>query len=294
LDRFVDVQLLNKRYGTFAALNDCDLNVQQGAIFGLLGPNGAGKTTLIRCLLGFVRPSSGRAQLDGLDCTTQSVQVRSRVAYLPAEARLFRMMRGSTVLEFFSEIHPGGSLARSKKVAEQLALDLSRRVAFMSTGMRQKLAIACVLACRAPLVILDEPTANLDPNVRAEVLALIRDAQNAGSTVLFSSHILSEIEEVCSTAAIMYQGRVIQTLDIAKMRATHRVSGVPNENAHIDVAFDTLPDVRLVENTRSRFVVEISGSIQDRLSWLSTLPIHNMRIEPTGLKSVYESCCEFS
>jgi ABC-2 type transport system ATP-binding protein len=294
LDRFVDVQILNKRYGTFAALNNCDLSIDQGSIFGLLGPNGAGKTTLIRCLLGFIRPTSGQAHFDGLDCTTQSVQVRSRVAYLPAEARLFRMMRGSAVLEFFSEIHPGGSLDRSRKIADQLALDLSRRVAFMSTGMRQKLAIACVLACRTPLVILDEPTANLDPNVRSEVLALIRDVQKAGSTVLFSSHILSEIEEVCSTAAIMYRGRVIQTLDISKMRATHRVSGVPNKNAPLDVELNALTDVRLVENTQHRFTIEIAGSIQEHLAWLSTLPIHNMRIEPTGLKSVYESCCEFS
>ncbi len=231
---------------------------------------------------------------DGLDCATQSVQVRSRVAYLPAEARLFRTMRGHTVLEFFSRIHPGGSIERSRKIADQLALDLSRRVAFMSTGMRQKLAIACVLACRAPLIILDEPTANLDPNVRAEVLLLIRDAQSAGSTVLFSSHILSEIEEVCSTAAIMYQGSVIQTLDILEMRATHRVTATPKRHARIELAFDESHNVRLIESSETRFIIEIAGPIKDQLNWLSTLPISNMRIEPTGLKSVYESCCEFS
>ncbi len=231
---------------------------------------------------------------DGLNCAQQSVEVRSRVAYLPAEARLFRAKRGHTVLEFFSEIHPGGSIERSRKIANQLALDLSRRVAFMSTGMRQKLAIACVLSCRAPLIILDEPTANLDPNVRAEVLSLIRDAQGAGSTVLFSSHILSEIEEVCSTAAIMYQGRVIQSLDIIEMRSTHRVTANPEKHVPIELDLESLHDVRLVENSESRFIVDIAGPIKDQLHWLSTLPINNIRIEPTGLKSVYESCCEFS
>jgi len=294
LDRFVDVKQLSKRYKTFAALDHCDLSIKQGSIFGLLGPNGAGKTTLIRCLLGFVQPTSGHAHFDGLDCAKQSVQVRARVAYLPAEARLFRAMKGHTVLEFFSQIHPGGAIERSRRVADRLDLDLNRRVAYMSTGMRQKLAIACVLACRAPLVILDEPTANLDPNVRVEVLSLIREAQNNGSTVLFSSHILSEIEDVCGTAAIMQKGRVIQTLDIHAMRATHRVSAIPAHHARLALERDDLRDIRLVENSDTRFIVEIAGPLKDHLNWLATLPISDLRIEPTGLKSVYESCCEYS
>ena len=288
------MQKLGKRYGSFAALDNCDLSIEQGSIFGLLGPNGAGKTTLIRCLLGFIRPSTGLAQFDGLHCTLQSVLVRSRVAYLPAEARMFRTMKGKTVLEFFSEIHPGGSIQRSNTIAKLLDLDLSRRVAFMSTGMRQKLAIACVLACRAPLIILDEPTANLDPNVRSVVLSLIRDSQREGATVLFSSHILSEIEDVCNKAAIMQKGRVVRSLDILELRATHRVTAIPNNHAPIHADFNSLRNVRFVENSETRFVADISGPLKDQLSWLSQLPITEIRIEPTGLKSVYESCCEFS
>jgi ABC-2 type transport system ATP-binding protein len=203
-------------------------------------------------------------------------------------------MKGETVLEFFSEIHPGGSMKRSRIVAERLELDLSRRVAFMSTGMRQKLAIACVLACHAPLIILDEPTANLDPNVRVAVLSLIRDAQSRGSTVLFSSHILSEIEEVCGAAAIMHRGRVIQTLNLIEMRATHRISAIPTDLAQLAIQLNQARDIRLVENNESRVVVEIAGPLKDQLNWLNSLPIRDLRIEPTGLKSVYESCCEFS
>jgi ABC-2 type transport system ATP-binding protein len=206
----VDVRELSKSYGDFHALDRCNLAIPAGSIFGLLGPNGAGKTTLIRSLLGFIQPTSGIAIVDGLDCEKQSLSVRERIAYLPAEAKQFRMMRGRSALEFFSRIHPVGSWDRAIEIADRLKLDLARRVAFMSTGMRQKLSIACVMACRAKLLILDEPTAALDPTVRRVVLNLIREARAAGSTVLFSSHILSEIEDVCDQAVVMNQGKVVR------------------------------------------------------------------------------------
>jgi ABC-2 type transport system ATP-binding protein len=214
----VKIDHLTKQYGNLLALNECSLSIDRGKIFGLLGPNGAGKTTLIRSLLGFVKPTSGSARVDDVDCFDQSVAARTRMAYLPAEAKLFRMMRGKQALEFFSQIHPNGSTQRALDIASRLQLDLSRRVAFMSTGMRQKLAIACILACRPKLMILDEPTAALDPTVRKVVLTLIRESQQAGATVLFSSHILSEIEEVCDEAAIMNGGRVVLTIDMKTIR----------------------------------------------------------------------------
>jgi ABC-2 type transport system ATP-binding protein len=164
----------------------------------------------------------------------------------------------------------------------------------MSTGMRQKLAIACVMACRGPLMILDEPTANLDPNVRGEVLSLIREAQREGTTLLFSSHILSEIEEVCSQAAIMQSGRVVQTVDILAMRSTHRISGKPRDQRPIAEVNAAGSSIRLIENSERQFVAEILGPLEDQLSWIAKLPLRDLRIEPTGLSRVYESCCEYS
>jgi len=291
---------LIKNYGTFRALDGCSLRVLRGSVFGLLGPNGAGKTTLIRSLLGFIKPTSGTAKILDLDCVKQSVLVRSQVAYLPAEAKLFGMMRGFGVLDFFAAMNPNGSRERAASVAKLLDLDLSRRVAFMSTGMRQKLAIACVLSSRAPLLILDEPTANLDPNVRMEVLGLVRQSQKDGATVLFSSHVLSEIEDVCGMATIMQRGKVITTFDVSEMRATHRVIGVPKQNWtkwwNEDSSKSTLAtnDVKLIEKTESRIVLDIVGPIQNHLRWLSEMPSEHMRIEPVGLRSVYESCCASS
>ena len=186
---------LTKRYGGFTALDACTLAVPPGEIFGLLGPNGAGKTTLLRLLLGYLTPTSGYATVAGHDTAADSLGVRENVAYLPGEARLFRRMNGREVLDFFARLRPTCSRGEAGRVADRLGLDVSRQVARMSTGMRQKLALAAVLATDVPLVILDEPTANLDPTARAEVLDLVREANAAGKTVIFSSHVLSEVEE---------------------------------------------------------------------------------------------------
>lgn len=176
---------LTKRYTAVTALDRCTLEVPHGEVFGLLGPNGSGKTTLLRLLMGFLRPTSGRAAIDGLDCYRNSVEVHRRVAYLPGDVRLFGNMRGRDVLRFFSRIRRGGDLRRELELADRLGLDVSRPVARMSTGMRQKLALAAVMAVDTPLVILDEPTANLDPSVRGIVLSLVSEARQAGRAVIF-------------------------------------------------------------------------------------------------------------
>ena len=200
---------MTKRYGSFTALERCSLGVHDGEIFGLLGPNGAGKTTLLRLLLGYIVPTAGTARVAGFDCQRESLAVRARTAYLPGEARLFRRMSGHDVLDFFADLRVECRRDKAARVAERLDLDCRRQVARMSTGMRQKLALAVVLATDARLVILDEPTANLDPTARGEVLKLVLEARDAGRTVIFSSHVLSEVEETCDRVVIVRRGSVV-------------------------------------------------------------------------------------
>ncbi|HWB00679.1 MAG TPA: ABC transporter ATP-binding protein, partial [Pirellulales bacterium] len=219
----VETQLLTKRYRKVDALVDCSLGIPAGEVFGLLGPNGSGKTTLLRLLMGFLRPTSGSATIDGLDCFRQSINVHRRVAYLPGDARLWRSMSGREVLKFFARIRGGDQSRRSEQLAERLQLDLSRAVGNMSTGMRQKLALATVIASDAPLLILDEPTSNLDPNVRAEVVSLVAEAKAAGRTVLFSSHVLDEVERTCDRVAILRAGRLVHLQPMAALRKQHRI-----------------------------------------------------------------------
>lgn len=278
---------LTKRYRQVTALEDCSLAVQAGEVFGLLGPNGAGKTTLIRILMGFLRPTSGIATIGGLDCYHDSLRVRQLASYLPGEAKLFRSMRGSTVLEFFAGTRPGSDLQHYRGVARRLDFDLSRRVASMSTGMRQKLALAVTLAARTPLMILDEPTANLDPSVRSEVVAMVLEAKKAGHTVLFSSHVLGEVEEACDRVVILRAGRAVHSQAIAELRRKYRihvtlrhaVSG-PLEGYHGQCS--------LVQSSDQALTVETDGELAPLLAWLASLPIEDIRVEQVGLRSVYE------
>ncbi len=284
---YLHTRSLTKRYGAVAALADCDLSVHQGEVFGLLGPNGAGKTTLLRLVLGFLRPTSGTARVDNLDCYADSVAVRRRLAYLPGDPRLFRRMRGRDVLRFFARLRSTFSAADAFRLADRLGLECNRRVANMSTGMRQKLALTIALTPDVPLVILDEPTSNLDPNVRSEVARLLREASQGGKTVVFSSHVLSEVEDVCDRVAIMKQGTLVHTQVIADLRRHHRI------RAEVLRAMEPPPpEIRrklsVYAASNSSVRIESPGDLAPILAWLASQPIQDLTIEPVGLKSVYE------
>jgi ABC-2 type transport system ATP-binding protein len=252
-----------------------------------LGPNGAGKTTLIRLLLGFLNPTAGDAAIGGLDCRRQSVQVRKQVSYLPAEASLFSNMRGLDVLRFFCDVRPGGNWRRYLDCAQRLELaELKRRVSYMSTGMKQKLALAAALAADVPLYILDEPTSNLDPNVRATVLAMVADLKREGRTVMFSSHVLPEVEEACDRVVILRAGRLVHTQVIAELRMQHRI--LADLSGPLPAIPAGMGQLSLVVQQGSRVVIETSGELAPLLGWLATLPLADVRIEPVGLRSIYE------
>lgn len=282
---------LTKHFGSFTALDSCTLEIPEGEVFGLLGPNGAGKTTLIRLLLGFIQPSSGSAHVFGLDVGSQNVEVRSRVAYLPGDARLPRHMKSKELLKFFADMHPMGNFERSVEVAERLELDLSRRVAFMSTGMRQKLALATVLGPNTPLLILDEPTANLDPSVRSQVLLLVREAQQEGRTVIFSSHVLSEIEDVCNRVVFLRRGNLVLSEQLSNLRDRHLIRGTTRvplaEPPKFSAASVTVQHQS--EASVSTFSIDAAGALEEVLQWLLALQVSDLRIEPVRLRTIYNS-----
>lgn len=282
----VQTDRLSKRYGTFMALAPCSLQVGGGEVFGLLGPNGAGKTTLLRTLLGFLSPTSGSASICGFDIATDSIQVRRHVAYLPAEARLPRHMRGASVLRFFAELHPHGSHQRSLQLAQELDLDVRRRVALMSTGMRQKLALCIVLSTLAPVMILDEPTANLDPSVRQSVLNHVQRARSQGRTVIFSSHVLSEIGQVCDRVAFLRRGELVWQQSIAHLQQSNRITMA------FDGATPTVPEalqrhVKILESGQHTLVLHCTENLMGLVKWLAELPLSQLRIEPLGLDALY-------
>jgi ABC-2 type transport system ATP-binding protein len=283
----VETKSLTKRYGDVTALDGCSLGVEAGEVFGLLGPNGSGKTTLLRLLLGYLHPTAGWGKVAGLCCERQSLAVRRRVAYLPAEPAIFSHMRGRDALRFFADIRTGGDISRSLTLAERLELDLTRRVGYMSTGMKHKLALVSTLAANTPIYILDEPTASLDPSVRSTVLSLVAQARAAGKTVIFSSHVLSEVEEVCDRVVILRAGRLVHTQPMAQLRQQHRIV------AQLTGPLPAIPEslmsqLKIVSRGDGEAVLETPGELAPLLKWLATLPLADMRIEPLGLRSIYD------
>jgi beta-exotoxin I transport system ATP-binding protein len=283
----IETFALTKNYGRVAALENCTLSVNPGQVFGLLGPNGAGKTTLLRLLMGFLRPTYGRASICGRDCHRDSVAVHAGVSYLPGDVRLVRGMKGRDVLAFFARLRGQRQASRSIHLAERLGLDLSRRVAQLSTGMRQKLALAAVLAVDVPLLILDEPTSNLDPTVRGTVLAIIREARAAGRTVILSSHVLSEVEQVCDRVGILRGGQLVHDQVMSEVVRRHRI------RARVTAGLPPVPDhlatqLTIASDSNGRVTIDAPGDLSPLLGWLATLPLAEVHIEPVGLQAVYE------
>ena len=283
----IQINNLTKQFGNFTALRQCELEVHEGEVFGLLGPNGAGKSTLLRLLLGFMKPTSGSSSIMNLDCYEQRVDVHRELAYLPGDARLPKAMRGRQVLKFFAGLSPSSTFERSLAIADRLELDLSRWVAFMSTGMRQKLAISIVMASTSPLVILDEPTANLDPTVRGKVIDLVAEAKAAGRTVVFSSHVLSEVEDVCDRAGILRAGELVHLQCMNELMRQHRIRAkvagpLPNAPAPLKGQFE------LVDLGDGEIQIETPGELSLVLKWLAAAPISDVFIQPVGLRAVYD------
>jgi ABC-2 type transport system ATP-binding protein len=238
-------------------------------------------------LLGFLKPTSGNAQVDQKDCATQSIDVRRRTAYLPGDVRLFRNMNGHRFLKFMAQLRKNTATQRSQQLADQLKLDLSRRVSNMSTGMKQKLALVASLATDAPLIILDEPTSNLDPTIRQKVLEIALELQATGKTILFSSHVLSEVEAISNRVAILRDGQLVHIQQMAELKQRHRIqarltSPLPELPAQLQDA------VVIQHQSDQQVVIEVSGDFASLLGWLAQADLAEMEITPIGLSTVYE------
>lgn len=284
----VQTEKLAKVFGEFTALHSCDLEIEYGNVFGLLGPNGAGKTTLLRLVLGFMFPTRGRSSIAGFDSHAETVEAHRKLSYLPADAQLFGALKGRKVLKFFAELRPDCDFRTALDLAERLDLDLNRRVAFMSTGMRQKLALCVCLSTHAELTILDEPTANLDPTVRGEVIRIIDEIKQQGRTVIFSSHVLSEIEDVCDRVVIMRHGRIVRDLDMAELKSRHSILAECHDGG-LEVPAELQPVLQVTrDNDRCR--IDASGDLMPILDWLRQQPLRNVRIQGVGLRTIYDEC----
>jgi ABC-2 type transport system ATP-binding protein len=277
---------LTKDYGSFRALDDMNLSLARGEVFGLLGPNGSGKSTALRLMLGFLRPTLGRAAIAGFDCWSQGVEARRRVAYLPGELRLYEAMTGRRLVKFLAELRGDAVTPAVDALAKRLDIDIDRPLVQMSSGMKRKVALLTVLVPDVPLIILDEPTNTLDPTMRDELLEQLRQAKTRGQTVLFSSHVLHEAEAVCDRVGILRQGKLVHLQAMSELREGRVVHArVPGT-----VPFKGPDGERLspdVLTSDGRLHLTWRGPLPPLLHWLAEHALDDLRVEPLGLGPIY-------
>jgi ABC-2 type transport system ATP-binding protein len=221
----IETEKLTKSYGPFRGIVEVDLVVNAGEVFGFLGPNGAGKTTTIRILLDLIRPGSGRAAVFGIETTADPVAIHRRIGYLPGEWNLYDRLTGWETITYFANLRGGMDRAYVDQLVQRLDLDPSRRFREYSRGNKQKVGLICALQHRPELLILDEPTAGLDPLVQQTFNEILFEARAECRTVFLSSHIISEVERTCDRVGIIRDGRIVRldTVEGVRALAAHEV-----------------------------------------------------------------------
>ena len=274
---------LTKYYGKSRGIINLNLTVEQGECFGFIGPNGAGKSTTIRTLLGLISPSSGSASVLGKDIVKEKEAILQDVGYLPSEAVFWPGMRVKDVLKFSADLRRKDCAKEAAELCERLQLDPSRKVDELSFGNRKKVAIVSAMQSNPRLLILDEPTGGLDPLMQHEFFEIVREKHQAGATVLFSSHILSEVERNCTRAAVIREGSIIacDTVDSLAKTNARRVS------FHGAADLEGLPGIRDLQQVDGSFSFLYSGSTNLLLRRLADGDVHGLSISEPDLEEVF-------
>ena len=274
---------LTKYYGKSRGIINLNLTVEQGECFGFIGPNGAGKSTTIRTLLGLISPSSGSASVLGKDIVKEKEAILQDVGYLPSEAVFWPGMRVKDVLKLSADLRKKDCAKEAAELCERLQLDPSRKVDELSFGNRKKVAIVSAMQSSPRLLILDEPTGGLDPLMQHEFFEIVREKHQAGATVLFSSHILSEVERNCTRAAVIREGSIIacDTVDSLAKTNARRVS------FHGAADLEGLPGIRDLQQVDGSFSFLYSGSTNLLLRRLADGDIHGLSISEPDLEEVF-------
>lgn len=283
-------QGLVKNYGSVRALRGLDLEVRRGEIFGFLGPNGAGKTTTIRCLLDLIRPNGGTVQVLGIDPQKDPVAVRARTGYLPGELHFDENLTVEGALRYLNQLRRGkADWARVRQLAGQLDLDLRIAIKNLSKGNKQKAGVLQALMHRPELLLLDEPTFGLDPLMQQEVLRLVKEARDQGATVFFSSHILSEVQEIADRVGIIRQGVLVEVADTASLiQRSLRRARIRFRQSVDPGALINLPAVKLLSQDDGLSVtLQVEGEMDALVKALAAFPVMDFETERPSLEEIF-------
>ncbi len=285
----IEIESLTKYYGTTVGVESLTLSAEEGEIFGFLGPNGAGKTTCIRLLMNFIKPESGSIRIFGEEVKWGDYRYRRDIGYLPGDLHLPRGLSGEWLLDYWADLNGGEAPLRGRSM-EALALsrkDLQRKVREYSRGMRQKLGLVGALQCRPRLAVLDEPTEGLDPLVKHSLLELLEEIRREGSAIFFSSHILSEVEHIADTAAIIRKGRLAacSSIEELKHRRKKEVAITFRTEGSIDGFLRRYPCEAVRDNLKLRLLA--GGRLEELITALEGVAIEDIEISEPSLEDIF-------
>jgi ABC-2 type transport system ATP-binding protein len=283
----IELKQLTKYYGKHRGIENVTFSVEEGEIFGFIGPNGAGKSTTIRTLLGLIYPTGGSATIFGKDCIQYGAEIRAQVGYLPSEVFYYENMRVIDVLKysasFYKQVKPG----RIKELAAVMDLDLSKKIEDLSYGNKKKVGIVQGLLHEPKLIILDEPTSGLDPLMQEKFFDLIAAENKKGATVLFSSHILPEVQKLCTRVAIIKEGSIVKVEDMTTLRNENYKKLMVETIEPITDGLLDLEGVTHIEREGHQVRFLFRGDINLLLSRLQDLTLRNLLVEEPTLEEIF-------
>lgn len=281
----IETTKLTKYYGKARGIVDVDIAVEEGEIFGFIGPNGAGKSTTIRTLLGLIKKSGGSATIFGMDCEKDKVKILAEVGYLPGEVFYYDNMRAIDLLRYSASFYKKDCTKRITELADALSLDLNKKIEDMSLGNKKKVGIVQGLLHSPKLIILDEPTSGLDPLMQRTFFDLIQRENERGATVLFSSHILGEVQRICDRVAIIKEGRIVDLRSIDDLRKnSYKKVSFTTENPVADFSLAGAGEITQ-DGSSTSFLY--NGEIGALLKKLSALPLVNADISEPELEEIF-------
>lgn len=283
----IEINQLTKRYGKARGIEDVSFTVEEGEIFGFIGPNGAGKSTTIRTLLSLIYPTSGSAKIFGKDIIKDAPEIKKEIGYLPSEVFYYDNMKVIDLLNYSASFYKKDCSQRIKELAERMDLDLKKKIDDLSFGNKKKVGIVQGLLHSPKLIILDEPTSGLDPLMQQTFFDLLKEENEKGATILFSSHILSEVQRLCDRVAIIKEGKIIKVEKISTLKESNYKKFRIDTKDKVDQRLFVQEGMKDVEVDGHTVKFLYKGDLNPVLQKVSQLNVSNLWVEEPDLEEIF-------
>lgn len=283
----IETNNLTKSYGKSRGIIDISFSVKEGEIFGFIGPNGAGKSTTIRTLLSLIYPTSGSAKIFGKDIVEYGPEIKKEVGYLPSEVFYYDNMKVIDLLKYSASFYKKDCIKRINYLAEEMNLDLNKKIDGLSFGNKKKVGIVQGLLHEPKLIILDEPTGGLDPLMQQKFFDLLKEENKKGATILFSSHILSEVQRLCDRVAIIKEGRIIKLEKISTLKENNYKQFKIETLSKLDKNYFNINGVNKLETKENMISFIFKGNINTIIKKISSIEISNIWIDEPDLEEIF-------